>query len=91
MATQGRERFVRWQVAWMVSGILALAVVGELTLERAFATSLIGLVVLVALVVPVNVSPTWRARLRWVVLGGLLAFGALLLRHVFSIIPSGLL
>jgi dolichyl-phosphate-mannose--protein O-mannosyl transferase len=90
MGTQRRERFVRGQVAWMVCAILALGLAGSLTLERFFAASLIGLVALVALIAPINVSPPWRTRLRWVLVAGLLAFTGLVIRHILGILPEGL-
>lgn len=91
MATHRRERFVRWQVAWMVGTVLALVLVGSLTLEVFFVLSLLGLVVLTVFVTPLNVTPAWRARLRWLVAGGLAVFGLLVVRRVLDILPSGLL
>jgi hypothetical protein len=75
----------------MVGTILVLSVAGSLTLERFFAVSIIGLVVLMALVAPVNVAPAWRTRLRWLVVAALVAFGGLVVRHVLGILPRGLL
>lgn len=90
MATHRRERFIRWQVAWMVGTVLALALVGSLTLEVFFVGSLLGLCLLTVFVTPVNVRPAWRARLRWLVVVGLVVFGLLVARRVVEILPSGL-
>lgn len=90
MTTNRRERFVRWQVAWMVGTVLALALVGSLTLEIFFVGSLIGLLVLSVFVTPLNVTPAWRTRLRWLIVGGLFVFGFLVVRYLIDIVPWGL-
>jgi len=90
MATHRRQRFVRWQVAWMVGTVLALALAESLTLEVFFVGSLVGFLLLTVFVVPLNVTPAWRTRLRWLLLAGLLVFGVLVVRRVLGILPSGL-
>lgn len=91
MATRRPQRFVYGQVAWMLGTVLVLAVLGEVTLEVFFIGSLVGFLVLAELTAPVNVSPKWRSRLKWVGLAGLLAFGALMVRRVLEFLPEGLL
>lgn len=75
MALPVRERFVHWQIAWMLGTILALSLLGELTVKQFFLVSLVGFLIIVEFLVPVNVTPRWRRRLRWFVLLGLLGFG----------------
>jgi hypothetical protein len=74
MATSARQRFVHWQLAWMLATILVLSLLGALTLKQFFVFSLVGFLVLVEFLAPVNVTPRWRKRLRWFVLLGLLGF-----------------
>lgn len=74
MATTARQRFVHWQLAWMLGAILAMSVLDALTLRQFFVVSLVGFLVLVEFLAPVNVSPEWRRRLRWFILFGLVGF-----------------
>jgi multisubunit Na+/H+ antiporter MnhE subunit len=74
----------------MTGVVVALALVGSLTLEEFFVGSLIGLLLLSTFVVPLNVTPRWRTRLRWLTLVGLAVFGYLVVRHVVAILPPGL-
>lgn len=90
MTTNCQERFVRWQVAWMAGTVLALALVGSLTLEVFFVGSLVGLLVLSVFVTPLNVTPAWRARLRWLIVFGLVVFVFLIARYIVERLPSGL-
>lgn len=75
----------------MVGAILALALLGALSLETFFVVSFVGFLALLELTAPVNVAPTWRARLRWFLLFGLLVFGYLMVRVFLDILPDGLL
>ena len=75
----------------MLASLVALALLGSLSLELYFVVSLIGLLVLVELTAPVAVSPRWRARLKWVILAGLLAFGFVVVRRILEILPAGVL
>ncbi|WP_241988407.1 hypothetical protein, partial [Halorubrum sp. SP3] len=63
MALEKRRRFVYALVAWMVSVILLLTALNALELELFFVVSLIGLLVVVELTAPFNVTPQWRRRL----------------------------
>lgn len=89
MPTQRRYRFVYGQTAWMLASIVALAAFDALSLELLFVLSLIGFLVVVELTAPLNVTPRWRARLKWVVLLGILVFGYLVVRRILDILPSG--
>lgn len=80
-------RFVRGQLAWMVGTVLVLALFGSVTYELFFVGSLVGLLVVSELTVPVSVTPTWRARLRWLTLLGLIGFAALVARRILSLLP----
>lgn len=91
MEMQRRRRVVYSQIAWMVGVILALALLGALTLEVFFVASFVGFLALLELTAPVNVAPAWRARLKWIVLLGLLGFGYLLVQMFLEILPDGLL
>lgn len=80
-------RFVYAQLAWMLGTILAFTVLGSISLELFFVCSLIGLLVLVELTSPVNVSPRWRRRLPWLVALGLVGFAALVVRRLLEVLP----
>ena len=89
MATRRRRRFVHAQTAWMLAAIVLLALLDSLSLELFFVLSLIGFLVVVELTAPLNVTPRWRARLRWLIAAGLLAFGAIVVRRILAILPEG--
>ena len=89
MATSPRRRFVHGQTAWMLLSVLVLAVLEALSLELFFVLSLIGFLVIVELTAPLNVTPEWRARLRWLIAAGLLVFGYIVVRRILAILPAG--
>lgn len=89
MATRRRQRFVHGQAAWMLATIIVLSALGSLSLELFFVVSLIGLLVVIELTAPFDVTPRWRARLRWVILAGLVGFGYVVVRRILEILPSG--
>lgn len=91
MPTQRRQRFVYGQAAWMLSTLVLLAALGGLSLELFFVLSLIGLLVVIELTAPFNVTPTWRARLKWLVALGLLGFVVIVVRRLLAILPPGIL
>lgn len=91
MTTRRRQRFLHGQAAWMLASILLLSLVGALSLELFFVLSLIGFLVVVELTAPFGVTPRWRRRLRWIVLLGLLGFGAVVVRRILEILPEGVL
>lgn len=90
MATPRRIRFVHAQSAWMLAALLALVLLEALSLELFFVVSLIGFLVVTQLTAPFNVTPRWRARLKWVILVGLLVFGYIVVRRILEILPRGL-
>lgn len=90
MTSRQRKRFVRWQTAWMLGVLFALLALQSLSLERFFVVSLLGFLVLVQFVTPINVTPRWRRRLRWFVVLGLVVYGGLVVSYVLEILPSGL-
>jgi hypothetical protein len=91
MATARRMRFVRGQVAWMVATVLGLALLGALSYELFFLLSFLGFLVVTGLTTPFNVTPAWRARLKWLILAGLLVVGYVVVRRILEILPPGVL
>ena len=89
MITRRRQRFIHGQVAWMLVSILVLAALQSLSLELFFVLSFIGLLVLIELTAPFNVTPTWRRRLKWFILIGLIVFTIIVVRRILAILPSG--
>ena len=73
----------------MLATVLALSLLESLTPELFFVVSLIGFLVVVELTAPFTVTPRWRARLKWLVLVGLLAFGYIVIRRILEILPPG--
>ena len=88
MVTQRRERFIHAHVAWMLSTLVVLTALGSLSLELFFLLSLAGFFVIVELTAPVAVTPTWRRRIRWFILGGVTVFAYLVARRLFEILAG---
>jgi hypothetical protein len=74
----------------MLATLLALALLGAVSLELFFVVSLIGFLVVVQLTAPFNVTPRWRTRLKWFVLIGLVLFGYIVIKRILEILPRGL-
>lgn len=91
MSTQRRQRFIHAQVAWMLAVILLLVVLDALELELVFVLSLIGLLIVVELTAPFNVTPRWRRRLIPIILLGLAGFAIIVIRRILAILPPGLI
>lgn len=91
MATRRRQRFIIGQLGWMLATILALSLLGSLSLELFFVVSLIGFLIITELTAPFAVTPQWRSRLKWIVLLGLVGFGFIVIRRILEILPPGVL
>jgi hypothetical protein len=91
MSTRRRQRFIHGQAAWMLAVLVLLAALGSLSLELFFVLSLIGLLVVIELTAPFNVTPAWRSRLKWLVVLGLVGFAYIVIRRILAIVPSGLI
>lgn len=87
MPTQRRQQFIHAQLAWMLVTLVLLAALGTVSLETFFLISLLGLLIVTELTAPINVTPTWRKRLRWVILAGLAVFGVFIVRFLLGILP----
>ena len=74
----------------MLVCVLALALLDALSLELFFVLSLIGFLIVTELTAPLNVSPAWRRRLRWVIVAGLIGFAIIVVRRILEIL-SGVL
>ena len=90
MPTSRRMRFVHAQAAWLLAALLALTLLGALSLEMFFVVSLVGFLVVVQLTAPFNVTPRWRRRLTWFIAVGLLVFGYIVVKRILEILPRGL-
>lgn len=87
MPTQRRQRFIHGQLTWMFVTIVLLVALDALSLEAFFLLSLLGLLIITDLTAPLNVTPKWRRRLRWVVLAGLAGFGVFVVQFVLEAFP----
>ena len=90
MTASRRLQFIHAQVAWLLAALLALTLLEALSLEVFFVVSLIGILVVVQLTAPFKVTPRWRARLKWLILVGLLIFGYIVVKRILEILPRGL-
>ena len=72
----------------MLACVLGLALLDALSLELFFVLSLIGFLIVTELTAPLNVSPTWRRRLRWVIAAGLLGFAVIVIRRILDILSG---
>jgi len=75
----------------MLGTIVLLAALGSISLELFFVVSLIGFLVVIELTAPVNVTPRWRARLKWLIALGLLVFAGIVVRRILEILPPGVI
>ena len=91
MPTRRRMRFVHGQLAWMVATIVVLTLLGSLSYELVFVLSLIGFLIVTELTAPLNITPDWRRRLRWLIAAGLLGFAVIVIRRILEILPPEVL
>lgn len=89
MSLEKRRRFIYGVIAWMLSTIIVLTLLDALELELFFVLSLIGILVVVELTAPFNVTPKWRRRLLPVILAGLAGFSYIVIRRIIEILPEG--
>lgn len=89
MTTWRRQRFVSATLAWCLGSALVLALLGSLEYELFFVTALIGFLVVVELTAPLNLTPTWRSRLKWLIGLGLVVFAYVVVRRILAILPPG--
>ncbi len=62
----------------MLGVAVLLTLIDAFSLEAFFVLSFIGFLIVNQLTAPVNVTPRWRRRLRWITLCGLVVFGVLI-------------
>lgn len=84
-------RFIRAQVGWLIATILALSLLRSLSCELFFVLSLLGLLIITGLTAPINVTPAWRERLKWLILAGMVVFVAIVIRRILEILPAEVL
>jgi len=89
VATRRRQQYVVGVLAWALSALLVLVALESLSYELYFVLALIGLLVVTELTAPFNITPRWRARLKWVILCGLVVFGYIVVRRILAILPEG--
>lgn len=91
MTTRRRQQYVIGVLAWALSAMIVLVLLASFSYELYFVTSLIGFLVVTELTAPFNITPRWRARLKWFILAGLVVFGYIVIRRILEILPSGVL
>lgn len=91
MVSRRRQQFIHGQAVWMCAALLLLTALDALSGDLYFVLSLIGFLVLAELTAPFAVTPAWRARLKWIILAGLVVFGAIVVRRIVEILPPGLI
>lgn len=75
----------------MTASLLCLVALDALSLELLFVVSLIGFLVVLELTAPLNVTPAWRRRLRWLLLVAMIGFVAIVVRRILAILPPGVI
>lgn len=75
----------------MLAAIILLAALDALTLELTFVVSLIGLLVVVELTAPFNITPRWRRRLIPVIVAGLAGFSYIVIQRILEILPESVI
>lgn len=90
MTTRRRERFVFGTVTWFLAAALVLVLLNSLTPELFFVIALIGFLVVTELTAPFNVTPAWRARLKWLIAIGLVVFAYIVVKRILAILPPGI-
>lgn len=88
MTTPLRRRFIYGQIGLMLGGVFVLILFDTLTLSAFFVFSFVGFLTLMEFWAPVNLTPKWQDRLRWLVLIGLLGMGIVILQRLLSLIPT---
>jgi hypothetical protein len=91
VATRRRQQYVTGVLAWALSAILVLVLLGSLSYELYFVLTLIGFLVVTELTAPFNITPRWRSRLKWFILAGLIVFAYVVIRRILAILPEGVL
>lgn len=89
MVTRNRERFIGGTLGWMLATVVSFTLLDSLTYELFFVVSLIGFLIMIELTAPFNVTPQWRARLKWIIALGLIIFGYIVIRRILEILPPG--
>ena len=78
-------RFIYIQTAAMVVTVLGLTALNALTTVTFILVSFISLLIISEFTAPITVTPAWRIRLRWVILGSLFVFAYVTVRHIRAI------
>ncbi|WP_380677885.1 hypothetical protein [Salinigranum sp. GCM10025319] len=89
MVTAKRRRFIHANVAWMLAAALVLALLDTLSYELFFVAALTGFLIVVELTAPFRITPTWRRRIKWIILLGLAGFGYVTVQRILAIISVG--
>lgn len=74
VSVRRRDQFVAVQVGWMSACLLLLAALGTLGLDVFYILSYVGLLLASEFTAPLHVAPTWRRRLRWLLVAGGVGF-----------------
>nr|WP_252698787.1 hypothetical protein [Natronosalvus vescus] len=82
---------IHGQLAWMIGTIFVLSVLGSFSYTGFFSLSLLGLLVVTELTSPINVTPKWKGRLRWIILVGIAGFLFIVIRRIYMMIPPEVL
>lgn len=88
MSTVQRLRFVVAVLLWTSITSTLLVATGVFSLELLFVVAFVGFLVLSEMTGPSTLSIPWRARVRWVVLAGVLVFAGIVIRRILRIVPS---
>lgn len=89
MQTRNRRRYIIATISWLSASALVLTLLQSLTLELFFVIALIGILIVTELSAPINLTPRWRRRIKWILIPLLLVFGYIVVRRILEILPEG--
>jgi len=75
----------------MSATIVALALLGSLSIELFFVVSLIGALIVIELTAPLRRDAPLAWRLKWLVVLSLLGFAYVVIRRILEILPPGVI
>jgi hypothetical protein len=88
MTEQKKQLAIAALVIWLLLVIFFMILARNLSLEIFFVLWLIGLLVIVELVSPAFVRPSYLRYLRYVIAAGVIVFGAIVAQKVLEILAA---
>ncbi|MFC7229699.1 hypothetical protein N0B31_20040 [Salinirubellus salinus] len=84
-----RWQYIRWLLAWLLTAVIGLSLLGLLSIESFVVAAATGVLVVTELTRPARLSPAWHRQLRWLVALALASVAVLIASEVLSLLPPG--